>query len=56
MKLRYRQRPLACRIVGGPTDGRLELELLDAAEGGVAPGQLGCLLAGELVVGHGTIV
>jgi tRNA-specific 2-thiouridylase len=55
VKLRYRQRPLPCRIVSGPREGRLELELAEAAGGGVAPGQLGCLMAGELVVGHGTI-
>ena len=55
VKLRYRQRPLPCRVLDGPRDGRLELELLEAARGGIAPGQLGCLLAGELVVGHGTI-
>ncbi|MEA2354804.1 MAG: tRNA-uridine 2-sulfurtransferase, partial [Solirubrobacteraceae bacterium] len=56
VKLRYRQRPLACRIVDGPREDRIELELLDPAPGGIAPGQLGCLMAGELVVGHGTII
>lgn len=56
VKLRYRQRPLACRVLAGPTDGRVELELLESPHGGVAPGQLGCLMSGELVVGHGTIV
>jgi tRNA-specific 2-thiouridylase len=56
VRLRYRQRPLACRVVAGPGEGRLELELLDPVGGGIAPGQLGCLMAGEIVVGHGTIV
>jgi tRNA-specific 2-thiouridylase len=55
VKLRYRQRPLACRVGQGPDEtGLLELELLEPASG-AAPGQLGCLMAGELVVGHGTI-
>jgi tRNA-specific 2-thiouridylase len=55
VRLRYRQRPLACRVRRGPdASGVLELELLDPASG-AAPGQLGCLMAGELVVGHGTI-
>ena len=56
VKLRYRQRPLACRVLGPPVDGRVHLELLESPVGGVAPGQLGCLLDGEVVVGHGTIV
>jgi tRNA-specific 2-thiouridylase len=56
VKLRYRQRPLACRVLGPPVDGRIDVELLESPRGGVAPGQLGCLMAGEVVVGHGTIV
>ncbi len=56
VKVRYRQRPLAARIVAGPDgSGRVELELVEPTDGGVAPGQLGCLMAGEVVVGHGTI-
>ncbi|HWH10185.1 MAG TPA: tRNA 2-thiouridine(34) synthase MnmA [Solirubrobacteraceae bacterium] len=55
VKLRYRQRPLACRVRRGPdAAGLLVLDLLEPASG-AAPGQLGCLMAGELVVGHGTI-
>jgi tRNA U34 2-thiouridine synthase MnmA/TrmU len=55
VKLRYRQRPLPCRARRGPDDdGLLELELLEPASA-AAPGQVGCLMAGELVVGHGTI-
>ena len=48
VKLRYRSRTLP-----GALDG-LELRLEDPAYG-VAPGQLACLMDGELVVGHGTI-
>jgi len=55
IRLRYRQRPLACRVRSGPDEaGLIELELLEPSSG-AAPGQLGCLMAGELVVGHGTI-
>jgi tRNA-uridine 2-sulfurtransferase len=58
VKLRYRSRPLAARLLADPGPGshrRLEVKLLEAAEG-PAPGQLACLLDGELVVGWGTIV
>jgi tRNA-specific 2-thiouridylase len=57
VKLRYRSRPLAARLAAPAAAGRharLALELPDGAEG-AAPGQLGCLLDGELVVGYGTI-
>ncbi|MGI9183730.1 MAG: tRNA 2-thiouridine(34) synthase MnmA [Solirubrobacteraceae bacterium] len=57
VKLRYRQRPLRARLAGGPAAGahrRLAIELADA-EDGAAPGQLACLMDGELVVGWGTI-
>ena len=57
VKLRYRSRPLACHVVGEPEPGRhatLTLELSDPVEG-AAPGQLACLMDGELVVGWGTI-
>jgi tRNA-specific 2-thiouridylase len=57
VKLRYRSRPLACRVAGDPAPGvhrRLELELLDPVDG-AAPGQTACLLRGDVVVGHGTI-
>jgi tRNA-specific 2-thiouridylase len=49
VRLRYRQRPLrATRL----RNGTLEL---DETAFGVAPGQLACLMAGELIVGHATI-
>ncbi|HEY1777832.1 MAG TPA: tRNA 2-thiouridine(34) synthase MnmA [Solirubrobacteraceae bacterium] len=52
VRLRYRQRPLACRATQTPTG--LALELAEAAYG-VAPGQLACLMDGDLIVGHATI-
>ena len=57
VKLRYRSRPVPCRVAGDPDKGhhaRLELELSEPVEG-AAPGQLACLLDGELVVGWATI-
>ena len=57
VKLRYRSKPLPARVLGDPSAGRhpsLEIELGQAAEG-VAPGQLACLMEGELVLGWGTI-
>jgi tRNA-specific 2-thiouridylase len=57
VKLRYRSRPLAARVLGDADAGRhrtLELALSETADT-VAPGQLACLMDGELVVGWGTI-
>ncbi|MGZ4294477.1 MAG: tRNA 2-thiouridine(34) synthase MnmA [Solirubrobacteraceae bacterium] len=57
VKLRYRQRPLGAHLVGSPGEGRhraLALHL-DEAVDGAAPGQLACLMDGDLVVGWGTI-
>ena len=57
VKLRYRSKPLAARLVGAPGAGRhsrLEIELDDFADA-AAPGQLACLMDGELVIGWGTI-
>jgi tRNA-specific 2-thiouridylase len=57
VKLRYRSAPLRARLVGDPPAGHhamLTIELADGVEG-VAPGQLACLMDGELVVGWGTI-
>ena len=56
-KLRYRARPLRARVtrdVGAGRHATLGLELEDAALG-PAPGQLACLMDGELVVGWATI-
>jgi tRNA-specific 2-thiouridylase len=57
VKLRYRSRPIACRVAGDPAPGahaRLELELADPVDG-AAPGQTACLLRGDEIVGWGTI-
>ena len=58
VKLRYRSRPIACRVAGDPGPGvhrSLELELASPVDG-AAPGQTACLLRGDVVVGWGTIV
>jgi tRNA-specific 2-thiouridylase len=57
VKLRYRSRPLAAALAESPGRGRhraLTVELADGVDG-AAPGQLACLLDGELIVGWGTI-
>jgi tRNA-specific 2-thiouridylase len=57
IKLRYRSRPLAGRVAGEVPAGRhrsLTLEL-DEPVAGAAPGQLACLMDGELIVGWATI-
>ena len=57
VRLRYRSRPLACRVDPDLAPGehaglRLDLE---TPVSGAAPGQLACLMSGDVVVGHGTI-
>jgi tRNA-specific 2-thiouridylase len=57
VKLRYRSKPLAAKLIGDPPPGRhgaLELELAESASA-AAPGQLACLMRGEVVIGWGTI-
>jgi tRNA-specific 2-thiouridylase len=57
VKLRYRSKPLAARVIGDAPAGRhraLELELAERADAAV-PGQLACLMDGERVIGWGTI-
>jgi tRNA-specific 2-thiouridylase len=61
VKLRYRSRPIPCRIADHPdapanpgTHRALSLELAEPVDG-AAPGQLACLMDGDLVVGWGTI-
>ena len=57
VKLRYRSKPVRAYVAGDPPAGRhprLALEL-DEPVLGAAPGQLACLMDGELVVGWGTI-
>ena len=53
VKLRYRTQPLACRVRAGG-GGRLALELGEPVDG-AAPGQVACLMRGDVVVGHGVI-
>ena len=57
VKLRYRSKPLRARISDSLSAGRhRELTLaLDEPVAGAAPGQLACLMDGELIVGWGTI-
>src|SRR5207248_9459177 len=57
VKLRYRSKPLPARLVGGPGAGQhVSLTIaLDEPVEGAAPGQMACLMDGELVVGWGTI-
>ena len=57
IKVRYRGARLLCRLAGRPAAGvhpSIEVELIEPAER-TAPGQIACLYAGDLIVGHGTI-
>ncbi len=57
VKLRYRSKPLAARLTDSPAAGRhreLTLEL-DEPVAGAAPGQLACLMDGDLIIGWATI-
>jgi tRNA U34 2-thiouridine synthase MnmA/TrmU len=57
VKLRYRSRPILCGIAGEHESGRhtkLTLDLEQPVDG-AAPGQLACLMDGDLVIGWGTI-
>jgi tRNA-uridine 2-sulfurtransferase len=66
VKLRYRSKPLPARLVGegGSIDGSIPagpgrhphatIELADPVDG-AAPGQMACLMDGELIVGWATI-
>ncbi len=53
VKLRYHSAPLRARVAGSDRS-RMTLELREPVAG-AAPGQLACLMDGELVVGWGTI-
>jgi tRNA-uridine 2-sulfurtransferase len=57
VRVRSHGRRFACRLAGAPRAGRhrtLAIELDEPAER-TAPGQIACLYAGDLVVGHGVI-
>jgi tRNA-uridine 2-sulfurtransferase len=53
VKLRYRAAPLACRVARADGE-RLALRLAEPVDG-AAPGQVACLMRGDVVVGHGII-
>jgi tRNA-specific 2-thiouridylase len=57
VKLRYRSAPLPARLLEDPPAGRHPHGTLELGEpvDGAAPGQIACLLDGELVVGWATI-
>jgi tRNA-specific 2-thiouridylase len=57
VKLRYRSRPVPADLTAELPPGRHAVAELTLAEpaSAVAPGQLACLMDGELVVGHATI-
>jgi tRNA-specific 2-thiouridylase len=57
VKLRYRSKPLRARVDEDLPAGRHPKLALDLAEPmyGAAPGQLACLMDGDLIVGWGTI-
>ncbi len=57
IKVRYRGARLPCRLpdpLAAGAHSSIEVELSEPAER-TAPGQIACLYAGELIVGHGTI-
>jgi tRNA U34 2-thiouridine synthase MnmA/TrmU len=57
VRVRAHGRTLGCRVVGEHGAGshpRMRIELQEPAER-TAPGQIACLYAGDVVVGHGTI-
>ena len=57
VKLRYRAKPLRARLVGDPPAGThraLEIALEEPVDG-AAPGQVACLMDGDVVIGWATI-
>jgi tRNA-specific 2-thiouridylase len=57
VKVRYRGNRMPCRVEGtrdGGAHERVELTMAQEIER-TAPGQIACLYAGDLIVGHGTI-
>jgi tRNA-specific 2-thiouridylase len=56
VKLRYRSRALPAKVAAAATGRHPSLEVeLGEAFAGVAPGQTAVLMAGDRIVGHGTI-
>jgi tRNA-specific 2-thiouridylase len=54
VRLRYHSRLHRCRVSAFEPEGETTLALEEPADA-VAPGQVACLMDGDLVVGHGTI-
>ena len=55
VRLRYHSATRRCRLELDPDrEARRPIALAEPVEG-VAPGQIACLMDGDLVVGHGTI-
>ncbi len=57
VKVRYRGRRMPCRVEDSPRRGahqRVRVRMLEPIER-TAPGQIACLYAGDVIVGHGTI-
>ncbi len=55
VKLRYHSTPIPARIHEAPGDARSLTVQLDEPADTVAPGQVACLMDGEIVIGWGTI-
>jgi len=55
VRLRYHSPKRACNLEPGDAAGEAIVALAEPVDG-AAPGQVACLMDGELVVGHGTIV
>jgi tRNA-specific 2-thiouridylase len=54
VRLRYHSPLRGCRVESFDADGGATLELDEPADA-AAPGQVACLMDGEMIVGHGTI-
>jgi tRNA-specific 2-thiouridylase len=54
VKLRYRSTPLPAKVLEDDDGRGLTVELIEPADA-AAPGQIACLMDGELVIGWGTI-
>ena len=55
VRLRYHAPERACRLEPGEAPDEATVALAEPVDG-AAPGQVACLMDGDLVVGHGTIV
>jgi tRNA-specific 2-thiouridylase len=55
VRLRYHSPKCACSLEPGEVAGEATMTLAEPIDG-AAPGQVACLMDGDLIVGHGTIV